>query len=322
MDHLIGNLSFDLHHARKNSDGFQLQEEASKFCNDILLNALEEKFDELVGEDQWLICDRIVIDLGVIHDLHDEDELKTLIINAVEREILDLKSGIIKSGENAELIESRTERQFGKWLVFLRTGSIPLNTQAHSESTFHQEVLEALASEQHNLTELRHLLQTHPVARARLINQHSELFLVQLAEAFSGNSFQDINRVEAEVTSFLKSIQRLDTTEKLDQLYSANNRRKEYINQALEEVGHLIEQLKRAFWSAVWDQVLHDPRLPSAEETISHLLLDQIEITALQEIGIMIDLSEEFVERHNSIWNAIKNILKAEGAPIYPSERC
>jgi hypothetical protein len=206
--HLIGQLSIDLrYHGKKPQEGFELQQQATRFCYDMLLPALERHFDGLVDKEHLLRIDRLDVDAGAVDAADNWDALLDAVVEAVKRAIAQ-QNVPASDRAGAAVVQSLESGWFEKWLYWLERGQLPLSASGLDERDFRQKILESVAGHADCAQQLRRLLDGNMTASSRLIRQHPDAFLRQLAEALVGTNYRETEQLLLPVERFFRRLHR------------------------------------------------------------------------------------------------------------------
>lgn len=177
--HLIGRETFELQ-----LPGFQKahawQEQFSQFHWQLLVPAMEQLFDRLVGEDMLLRIEKLEINLGQIatQDLLSPKMMAVLMEQLEEAILAELQHPAPQN----RLMRPQ-DSWFEKWLFFLEYGYLPMDAVwPESPSIWQMAIFETLALEERAVAGLRRLLLRQHVAFDRLLAQHDTLFLQKIVE--------------------------------------------------------------------------------------------------------------------------------------------
>jgi hypothetical protein len=183
MQHLIKKQEFLLRIA-PGLEPFGVQHAASGFYRDTLLSALERVFDELSTEDEVILIDRLVIDIGSIaenclHGFSAGDELYVLIKKELQR---------VLKGERPEVGLLRAELRenaLSQWWYYMEKGRLPWNVTVLNKD-WYQQVLEMLSVDYASVTRLRQELEGQAAFLQRVSHQHPDEFLETLTGILTG----------------------------------------------------------------------------------------------------------------------------------------
>jgi len=163
---------------------FGVQHAASSFYRDKLLSVLERVFDELSKEEEVIMIDRLVIDIGRIAE-------KTLRGNGSDAELYTVIRKQLLSvmkGERPEAGLSRAalrENVLSQWWYYMEKGRLPWNV-TEIDREWYPRVLEILSVDYGSVTRLRQALESKPVFLQRVSYQHPDEFLETLTGILTG----------------------------------------------------------------------------------------------------------------------------------------
>ncbi|PWT95632.1 MAG: hypothetical protein C5B52_17445 [Bacteroidetes bacterium] len=203
MLHIIKKQTILLHlHQQK--DVFELQHKMSERYWKDIVPMLQRVFDKISTEDETIYVDKFEIDLASINlNEIDKDEwleqLEIILENQV-REILGVPH--IKS-EAARI--PRSINIFTQWLNYMETGQLPWNA-ASPDSNWRDNVLEAVAVDYESVGKLRMKILNYPFVLDRIISQHNEKFLENLATILSAYNHEGLSRVFDQLELIVKSV--------------------------------------------------------------------------------------------------------------------
>ncbi len=210
--HVIGKQLWELQ-LSSSEDAYAIQQQISEMVWKALVPELNVMFDRMAGEDEVVILDRVVIDIGTIGSkamdtgeivnriLHDlEDRCFTACFLPQSRK--DNKDWRIKDNNSFSL----GKHYFDLWLHWLKYGALPPYTTKPDDSWI-QQVLETLATAYQATELLEDTLEMNPQALKRLILQHSSQDLKSLTELYTGHrqtklleALEDLKRLSAETS--------------------------------------------------------------------------------------------------------------------------
>ncbi len=178
------------------SDGFTLQQKISNLLNGEAIEKMGRLFDDLVSSEEWLILDRLDIQLGDINADELESRFADLLTEKLKGVIEDRKAqiltGAIKGTGSASLM-SLQEKTLDAFIVFIEKGMFPWWYEVRSHAEFENEISDAFQKfytltlsrpGDHYLHELKRIL-SHEYAAARLAVQFSDKVFEQLLEFLS-----------------------------------------------------------------------------------------------------------------------------------------
>lgn len=203
MNHIIKKQILELSIAPQ-LDAFQVQQQISEHFWNHLAGVLEKQFDSISTPDEVIFIDRLEIDLGVvsvseINKLSWNGELLAKIKEPIN-EILSKSNANIGDGISKY---SRPKGVFKQWFFYMKKGFLAWNSvQINAE--WHNQVLEVLANDHESLTELKTEIKLNEVVLARIVEQHSEAFLVKLIELVSAEKHTDLPAIISEIKTIIE----------------------------------------------------------------------------------------------------------------------
>lgn len=228
MQHIIKKQIIQLR-LNTRQDAFRIQNRMSEYYRHDLLPLMETLFDEAAATDETLYIDNLEIDLGVLTEKEInrpalDDEIRALLTNQL-REKLKHHSIGVKNTLGQQPATIGVARQ---WLYYMKRGYLPWNL-LETGSGWMQKVLEALSTDFASISALRNLIRSDAEALMRIVEQHSESFLVKLVEILTANKQEHLPIL-------------LDELEILYQ-YAAKNRTLKYVGSKKE--------IRKVFWKTV-----------------------------------------------------------------------
>jgi hypothetical protein len=181
MQHIIKKQIIQLR-LKTRQDAFHLQNRMSEHYRHDLLPVMETLFDEASTGDKTLYIDSLEIDLGVLTNNEIgrpklDDEILALLTIQLREKLNQHSTGFKKS----EVEQPATIGVARQWLFYMRHGYLPWNL-LETDTEWMQKVLEALSTDSESITALRNLIRSEPASLTRLMEQHSESFLVKLIQ--------------------------------------------------------------------------------------------------------------------------------------------
>lgn len=191
MQHIIKKQIIHLFIDRK-LDAFRMQHLVSGHYWHEVVPALEKLFDEVSHEHEIIYIDKMEIDLGTITEREISRQPWSEVLLSVITEQFREKLTTGPSGSEPMLrVQSKSAGICQQWLFYIQHGYLPWNILQIDEAWKHQ-VLEALAIDVAAVASLRKLLPSHPDASGRIIQQHTEAFVVQLTEILTSVNQQSL----------------------------------------------------------------------------------------------------------------------------------
>lgn len=182
MKHVIRKQVIDLHLSAEHN-AFTVQQQAKAYFYDHIAPVLEQVLDELSRPEEMLTIDKLEINLGKLswtnHKLMmDSNELYRVIRNSttelLSSELVDIKRDAVVGLMNIE------KHACLQWLYYLKNGVLPWGLQKIEESWLKQ-VLHQLAIDPLLIEETKTRIKDHSSFLSRLVRDHSDAFLQQLA---------------------------------------------------------------------------------------------------------------------------------------------
>jgi hypothetical protein len=201
--HIILRQVFHLQFPR-NADGFALQQQIGRIAADELQPALEALFDRFASPDELIRFDKLEIDIGKVSAGQLEEALTKAVVRELERLLLQ-QITYSAPGAGGFEIEVASADHFKRWLFFLEKGYLSWQASGASEADIHLAVLEQAATDANAVDRLGELLQKHPPALIRLVQQHPETFLVSLLEAITAQTQKQLPAWLAELERLLRT---------------------------------------------------------------------------------------------------------------------
>jgi hypothetical protein len=191
MQHIIKKQVFDLTVSHR-LDVFPLQQKISSAYWKRILPVLERSFDEVSTENETITLARMEIDLGILeeHEILGESvssDLEQIIIRQV-------REAIIKKLYSSEEHFSAVKKEiacFDQWLFYMKKGYLPWNTLTPSKD-WKIKVLEALCIDHISVFKAKETIASDIVCVRRIVNQHDEVFLLNLLEIITAESQKNL----------------------------------------------------------------------------------------------------------------------------------
>ncbi|HEY4112025.1 contractile injection system tape measure protein [Puia sp.] len=175
---------------------FGVQHAASSFYRNKLLSVLEKVFDECSTNEEVILIDRLVIDLGRIAEKSlrgdgSGDELYA----AIKKEFLRVLKG--ERPEAGLVRADLRENALSQWWYYMEKGRLPWNITDPGRE-WYQQVLEMLSVDYNSVTRLRQALESQAAFLQRVSHQHPDEFLETLTGILTGARQPSLTRqVEA-----------------------------------------------------------------------------------------------------------------------------
>jgi hypothetical protein len=189
MQHVIRRQRIELR-LSKQADAFRVQQQVSKHYNQDVLPLVADVFDELSGENEVLQIGELMIDLGILSEKEiNAAHLNDNLLQEIRRQ---LQEKIRQKGTNVSVKQEPIIVSICKqWLFYMQKGFLPWNN-LNIDEAWYDHVLEALAVDFSNVSELKRLIRDNPVVSRRIVQQHDEIFLVKLIEILSTVAQRDL----------------------------------------------------------------------------------------------------------------------------------
>lgn len=190
MEHIIKKQTFQLLLNRK-LDAFRIQQQVSERYWSDVLPALEQLFDEIATEGETRHLLRLEVDLGTLTEREVvrstwSDELLIVIMRQVREQLTAAGFGAKPSSK----IQGNPVNIVQQWLFYMEKGYLPWNARRVDEP-WRQQVLEGLAVDYTSVATLRKLIGSVPSVVRRIVQQHTEPFLVHLVAILTSGSMAD-----------------------------------------------------------------------------------------------------------------------------------
>lgn len=214
MQHIIKKQIIQL---RLNSqqDAFRIQNRISEHYRHDLLPVMETLFDESAAADETLYIDCLEIDLGVLTEKEIgrpkwNDETLALLTNQLREKLKQHSTGIKKTSEHQS-----ASIGFGRqWLFYMQRGYLPWNV-LETGTGWEQKVLKTLSLDYESVSFLRNLIRTDADAITRIVEQHSETFLVKLIEILTARTQRQLSKLIDELEIQYRVLPKIETRKKI-----------------------------------------------------------------------------------------------------------
>ncbi|MEM8487074.1 MAG: contractile injection system tape measure protein [Bacteroidota bacterium] len=271
--HFIGKLTFDLQYEGRQVDGWALQKEAAQFCNGQLIDALENRLDQLLTPAQWLVLSTLEIDIGTVQAPIDWNDLQQRITTSIMEAV---SNYMIANEAESTPITSRFAYTVEKWLQFLQTGELGGLRSAMPHENSHEHLIEAVASESVHADALTRVLSAEPVAILRLVRQYSPDFLGRLGAALTGLSFEAVEAGQGRLESQLKKVARF-VHDVVDESKSASKSalqraQEKQLSEALLAIQRALASFAERYWLLIWQTVVREKVLPDERHLLAEVL--------------------------------------------------
>ena len=181
---------------------FNLQQALSRHYWQEILPEIEKVFDASSNEGEVIGIDRLEIDLGqVTVQMLTQQRLPASLLESIHRQLQAGVDAAVASGK----VQPVAVNIYGHWLFYMQNGYVPWNA-VKITSEWYQKVLEALATDVESVTSLIALLQTDPILRYRVIQQHKPDFLINLAAILVPKGLSGLPVMIREMTLLLERL--------------------------------------------------------------------------------------------------------------------
>lgn len=200
MQHIIKKQLIELT-LDKRLNHFHIQHLVSKHYHNDIIPVLQKVFDKIGNEDQIIELDKLEIDLGILTEKSiEKNEWTALLQNKIE----ELLTKIIESKAPADPAHSKPKRLsiFKQWFFYMQNGYLPWNALKAGEG-WYQQVLEALAIDFESVQLLRQAVRLQTFFLKRIVAQHNESFLQNLAEIFTAQKQDELPAAIDEMIVFI-----------------------------------------------------------------------------------------------------------------------
>ncbi len=219
MQHVIKRQNIHLSLDRK-TDAFQSQQMMSQHYWQEIVPALGKLFDEISSEDEVLYFDTLEVDIGWLHvqDISRHiwsDELLSGIIDSFREKLRSATYGSKKT----VWAQQKTLNICQQWLHYMLNGYLPWNALEINEG-WRQRVLEALSTDYKSVDKLRSMLRSQANVVMRIVEQHSESFLIKLLEILTATKLFNLpdllHELEILYKAFLSTNARTRSAQKIE----------------------------------------------------------------------------------------------------------
>ncbi len=178
--HIIGRAVLELNTGQL-ADVWSLQEDVSRIFQQQALPEMERLFDRLVGEEEVVRLERVVVEIDPVDSRFLADEFVDQLLDALNQTLSDRLAGRIPLNTDTEtLTQDRAGADWEVLLYFLEYGRLPWWCLAEDWSNWLPRWQAVMQSESQWRSPLRKLLSTNSVVRQRLVMQLPEAFRYQL----------------------------------------------------------------------------------------------------------------------------------------------
>jgi hypothetical protein len=175
-------------------DAFSIQQQARDYYYLHIAPVLEKLFDELSSENEIVHIEKLEIDLG---DVGWKNDRFTVDDDSIYQVLKDsISKTLSASGDRADanvVVRYRTleENTCLQWLYYMESGVLPWQVQT-ADAKWLQQILHQLAIDHGLIQKTRKLIIDNPWFLARLVREHQEVFLQQLAEVITAKQQPDL----------------------------------------------------------------------------------------------------------------------------------
>jgi len=189
MEHIIRKQTIDIL-LKSGMDSFGIQQKLSNQYWNFIIPWLEVEFDNVSNDNDFLVIDSLVIDLGIIQ-VNDIDKIGVNLkfINIIKKQIQD-QFIEEKTFKHSLKIRSTASNHFYQWFFYMANGYLNWNVSSVNDE-WYEHVLQELASDIAAINQFRIEIRDNPFFLLRLIRQHSEDFLILLIKILAPNYIQE-----------------------------------------------------------------------------------------------------------------------------------
>lgn len=289
MLHLIKKQVIELRLDKK-LDAFRMQHLVSQHYWKDIIPELEKGFDDLSEADEVIYMDKLEIDLGEVTAMNiEKDKWSSLFVRKVMEKVKERL--VIKSGSREMTKEGRALSIARQWIFYMKNGYLPWNA-IKVNSSWYDNVLEALATDISTISELRDLIKQELFTPVRIANQHKEDFLVKVTGILTAQNQHILPVAIEELTKILSFIQ--PSTSSLSPSFKA---------------------IKKEIWIKVILAAAKKERSLSSDKIIEIILSDY-----LKEYPFLEELREALFDELNYTQPALTKLFKKNINPSIQSK--
>lgn len=173
---------------------FLIQQQARDFYYRQIAPALEKIFDELSSENEIVHIEKLEIDLGDLGWTNDNFTIDKDSVYRILKQSFDKTFSSSANGFDSHVVVShRTPEENAclQWLYYLEKGVLPWNIQT-TDAKWLNQVLYQLAIDHVLIEKTKKLIIHNPWFLLRLVREHQEDFLLQLAEVITAKRLPDL----------------------------------------------------------------------------------------------------------------------------------
>ena len=180
QSHIINKVLLEFDTGRL-ADVSSLQEEVSHLLQQQAVPEMERLFDRLVGNDEVVRLDRVLVEIEPVDSRFLEDEFVDKLLDALNQTLSDRLSGRMPLNTDSETFtQDRAGADWEVLLYFLEYGRLPWWCPAEDWSNWLPRWQAVMQSESQWQSPLRKLLKGNQAAQQRLVMQMPEAFRHQL----------------------------------------------------------------------------------------------------------------------------------------------
>lgn len=207
MNHLIMKQEFALRIDAR-VDAFRVQQDVRTYYYEKVLPILERLFDEISSSDKVIAINRLAIDLGALGWKEGRIMMDTDVIYRVCKQQLEQQLHSAIDVPKDKLVTRRTEEEHAclQWIFYMEQGVLPWALKEINHAWL-VKVIHQLAIDHAMISRLRSLILVDTDALVRIVRDHDDIFLLQLAEVLTGLGINILFPVVISSTIVLKTIQ-------------------------------------------------------------------------------------------------------------------
>ncbi|MDZ7962275.1 MAG: contractile injection system tape measure protein [Aulosira sp. DedQUE10] len=178
--HIIGKTVLEIDTGNL-ADVWSLQEDISRLLQQQIAPKMERLFDQLVGNNQIVRLDRVVVEVGSVDRRFLADEFVNNVLVALEQTLRDrLANQLLASTDTEMITRDRIGADWEVLLYFLQFGRLPWWVPSGNWEAWFSQWTAVMQTETAWRLPLQELLATNQAARQRLIEQLPEPFPFQM----------------------------------------------------------------------------------------------------------------------------------------------
>lgn len=185
MNHLIMKQEFALRIDAR-VDAFRVQHDVRTYYYEKVLPILERLFDEISSSDKVIAINRLAIDLGALGWKEGRIMMDTDVIYRVCKQQLEQQLHSAIDVPKDKLVTRRTEEEHAclQWIFYMEQGVLPWALKEINHAWL-VKVIHQLAIDHAMISRLRSLILVDTDALVRIVRDHDDVFLLQLAEVLT-----------------------------------------------------------------------------------------------------------------------------------------